>query len=259
MAEKLIVAIIQGDLKWENIPTNLAYFEKKIESLSSEVDLIVLPEMFSTGFTMNAAELAEPLDGAGLTWMRKIADLRKVAITGSLIVHQNGKFYNRLYFVEPDGSYHHYDKRHTFTFAGEDKVFTAGEKRIVITYKGWRICPLICYDLRFPVWSRNTEQYDLLLYVANWPQARVEAWDTLLKARAIENMSYCIGVNRVGVDGNGHHYSGHSNIYDCLGRPLLSERENEFQHEVGLEKSSLYEIRGKMKFLQDQDNFQLLL
>lgn len=259
MAEKLKCAVIQSDLKWENIPGNLAYLEQKIEELSSDVDLIVLPEMFSTGFTMNAAELAEPIGGEGLTWMQKIARLRKVAITGSLIVKENGKFYNRLYFVEPEGSYQQYDKRHTFTFAGEDKVFAAGKNKLVFTYNGWKICPLICYDLRFPVWSRNTEQYDLLLYVANWPQVRVEAWDALLKARAIENMSYCIGVNRVGVDGNGHPYSGHSNVYDCLGQPLLSQREDEFQQEVVLEKKFLSETRSKMKFLQDQDDFQFLL
>lgn len=250
--------MLQADLVWEDVPSNLARFEKKINSLSSEVDLIVLPEMFSTGFTMNAPEQAEPVEGAAFKWLQKMAALKQAAVTGSVIVEQEGRFYNRLYFVMPDGLYRQYDKRHTFTLAGEDKVYASGQEKLVLSYKGWKICPLICYDLRFPVWSRNTERYDLLIYVANWPEAREVAWDSLLKARAIENMSYCIGVNRVGTDGNDHSYSGHSNTYDCLGKPLVEEREDEFIREVVLEKKELQQTRSKMKFLQDRDHFQLL-
>lgn len=258
MAEKLVSAVVQADLMWEDVPSNLARFERKINELSSEVDLVVLPEMFTTGFTMNASKNAEPVEGVALKWMQQMAVQKKVALTGSVIVKDAGKFFNRLYFVFPEGDYQQYDKRHTFTLAGEDKVYASGQEKLVLSYKGWKICPLICYDLRFPVWSRNTEHYDLLIYVANWPEPREVAWDALLKARAIENMSYCIGVNRVGVDGNNHPYSGHSNVYDCLGKPLLKEREDEFVQEVILDKKQLQETRNKMKFLQDRDEFKLL-
>lgn len=258
MAEKLKCALIQADLHWEDIEANLRMFRSQINDLSEEVDLIVLPEMFTTGFTMNAPALAEPHPGPSLEWMQEVASEKKAAVTGSIIVERDGNYFNRMYFVFPDKSYKNYDKRHTFTFAGEHHTFTRGSEKLTLMYKGWKICPLICYDLRFPVWSRNTENYDLLIYIANWPEPRVHAWDTLLSARAIENMSYCIGVNRIGVDGNDLPYCGHSNIYDTYGQPILKTREDVFTEILTLDFEKQQEARGKMKFLQDRDRFQIL-
>jgi predicted amidohydrolase len=258
MYKNLNIAIIQADLAWENIEKNLNLFSKKIDLIGKNVDLIVLPEMFSTGFSMNAENLAEPPQGPAFKWMQEIARSRNVAVTGSVIVKDNNNYFNRLYFVFPDTTFKTYDKRHTFTLAREDKTYTAGNERLVVEYKGWKICPLICYDLRFPVWARNTVDYDLLIYVANWPEARIQAWDILLQARAIENMSYCIGVNRTGFDGNMYRYNGHSAIYDCLGKPLFkNDGEAEFTQVLSLEKSHVSETREKLKFLQDRDSFSL--
>lgn len=258
MAEKLITALLQIDLSWEDPTTNRSHFQQKIEQLSQEVDLIVLPEMFPTGFSMNAAALAEPTEGPSLNWMRQMANQKDAAVTGSVIVEEGGNYYNRLFFVYPDGSFKKYDKRHTFTLAGEHEVYDAGTERLVLEYKGWRICPLVCYDLRFPVWARNTEGYDVLLYVANWPAVRVFAWDTLLKARAIENLCYCIGVNRIGIDGNDHPYTGHSAVYDCLGKLVSTpDYEKELVEVIELDKDHIDQTRGKLKFLQDRDTFTL--
>ena len=257
--ENLNVAIIQADLKWEDSVANRSLFSKEIAALSDSVELIVLPEMFTTGFSMNAENLAEETEGETLLWMKEQAKLKDAAITGSVIITENGEFYNRLFFVFPDGTVQKYDKRHTFTLAKEDKTYTAGTERLIVNYKGWKICPLICYDLRFPVWARNTEDYDLLIYVANWPKKRVAAWDALLKARAIENMSFCIGVNRVGEDGDGFVYNGHSAIYDCLGAILTQQNaENEFAKEITLDKTHLENTRNQLKFLQDRDEFRLV-
>ena len=256
MEEKLKTALLQVDLHWEDPTANKVLFEQEIKKLSSEIDLIVLPEMFSTGFSMNAEHLAEPSEGETFKWMQQMAASKSAAVTGSLITVENKNYFNRLYFVFPDGSYEKYDKRHTFTLAGEHKTYTAGKEKLIVTYKGWRICPFVCYDLRFPVWSRNTEDYDVLIYVANWPSARVLAWDTLLKARAIENMCYCIGVNRVGEDGNDHPYPGHSAVYDPLGKAISGEFKNEATTiEVVLERAHLQNLRQKFRFLQDRDDF----
>jgi len=258
MYKNLNIAIIQADLAWEDIEKNLNSFSEKIDSIDENVDLIVLPEMFSTGFSMNAENLAEPTQGSALKWMQEIARIRNVAVTGSVIVKENNNFHNRLYFVFPDTTFKTYDKRHTFSLAREDQTYTAGNERLIIEYKGWKICPLICYDLRFPVWARNTVDYDLLIYVANWPKTRIHAWDILLQARAIENMTYCIGVNRTGSDGNKYQYNGHSAIYDCLGKPLFENNlEAEFTQVMSLEKSHVSETREKLKFLQDRDSFSL--
>ncbi|MCH4822207.1 amidohydrolase [Gramella lutea] len=259
MSEKLNIAFIQANLNWEDAEANRKLFSTEIEKISKEVDLIILPEMFTTGFSMNAKELAEETEGETLAWMQKWARRKSAAITGSVIITESSNFYNRLFFVFPDGSYKLYDKRHTFTLAKEDETYTAGKDRLLVNYKGWKICPLICYDLRFPVFARNTEDYDLLIYVANWPEKRVNAWDALLKARAIENMSYCVGLNRTGKDGDGYVYNGHSAVYDTLGNNLTDlDREEEFTAEIILEKSSQNEIRNKLKFLQDRDRFNLL-
>ncbi|MFO8147691.1 MAG: amidohydrolase [Bacteroidota bacterium] len=258
MIENLKIVILQVDLAWENPSKNRKLFSEKIERINQEVDLIVLPEMFSTGFSMNAENLAEVSQGETFKWMQNVASQKQCAVTGSLIIKDDGKYYNRLYFVYPDGTFKTYDKRHTFTLARENETYTAGNERLILEYKGWKICPLICYDLRFPVWARNTEDYDLLIYVANWPETRIHAWDILLQARAIENMSFCIGVNRTGTDDNKHVYNGHTAVYDCLGKALFkNDKESEFTQIVSLDKSHLNDTREKLKFLQDRDSFNL--
>ncbi|WP_452229040.1 amidohydrolase [Lacinutrix sp. MEBiC02404] len=258
MQEKLRIALIQSDLIWENPKENRIHFTEKITAVAQQVDLIILPEMFTTGFTMHAPELAENMQGESVKWMLEMAKISNAAIVGSLIVSEESKYYNRLLFVHPERKIEIYDKRHTFTLAGEDKVYTAGNKKIIVDYKGWKICPLVCYDLRFPVWARNTENYDVLLYVANWPKQRVTAWDALLKARAIENMSYCVGVNRVGLDINNYEYSGSSAVYDVLGEKITNIALGVAQTEiVTLDKNHVKKYRDRLQFLGDRDNFSL--
>ena len=230
-------------------------FEGIVQS-ANDVDLIVLPEMFTTGFSMTPEQIDSRHQNDTVDWMRQQALKLNTAITGSIIASDDGKYFNRLYFVTAEGLVQTYDKRHTFTLAGEDMVYEKGDKRLIIDYRGFRICPMICYDLRFPVWSRNTEDYDVLLYVANWPAPRILAWDTLLKARAIENMAYCIGVNRVGVDENGLEYIGHSAVYDSLGE-TLAYSESEGVIKVELDHQHLADTRNNLKFLQDKDTFNL--
>ncbi len=256
--ETLKITIIQSQLHWEDPEANRAMFEEKIRNVKEETDLIILPEMFTTGFTMNAEPNAEGETGLTLPWLKKLAKTKNCAITGSIIIRENGLFYNRLYFVTEEGIVETYDKKHTFTLAGEHKIFTAGTIKTIIEYKGWRICPLICYDLRFPVWARNAEDYDLLLYVANWPETRTSAWDALLKARAIENMSYCIGVNRIGLDGNAYNYIGHSAGYDVLGKHISTQDfETEFVETILLSKKHIEDNRSHLQFLNDRDAFNL--
>lgn len=258
MQEQLKVALIQSSLVWENPIQNRLNFEKKIEAID-DADLIVLPEMFTTGFTMNAKPNAESMTGETLNWMQKMASENNVAIVGSVIINDEEDYFNRLLFVEPNGDLHTYDKRHTFTLAGEHEVYKAGTEKLILNYKGWKICPLICYDLRFPVWARNVEDYDLLIYVANWPKVRVNAWSALLKARAIENMCYCIGVNRVGLDANNYEYSGHSAAYDVLGHRIDTiEPGKEITAVVKLEKAHIKKYRDKLQFLEDRDTFNLV-
>lgn len=258
MKEILNITIIQSELHWEDTEKNRDLFSKKIDAISQNTDLIVLPEMFPTGFSMNAKDLAEENDGPSLKWMQAEAKKHKTAVTGSVIIKENGHYYNRMFFVFPDGTYKAYDKRHTFTLARENEVYTEGQSRIIVSYKGWKICPLICYDLRFPVWSRNDEEYDVLIYVANWPKIRMLAWDTLLRARAIENMSYCIGVNRVGVDGNDHEYVGHSAVYDAVGEQISTESfEESFTQTITLSKEHIESNRKKFHFLKDRDQFRV--
>ncbi|MCK0130312.1 amidohydrolase [Flavobacteriaceae bacterium F08102] len=258
MEETLTIGLIQSNLIWENATYNRIAFTEKIDRLTN-VDIIILPEMFNTGFTMNPERVAETMTGDTIKWMLALAKQKNIAITGSLVIEENNQFFNRLLFVTPDGHIRHYDKRHTFTFAGEHIAYTAGTNQEIIEYKGWRIFPLICYDLRFPVWSRNTMLYDVLIYVANWPKPRIHAWDTLLAARAIENMSYSIGVNRVGTDQNEHEYVGHSAVYDPLGAQLTSCNDRETETVITLDKSPLIEARTRFNFLNDRDNFRLIL
>ena len=252
------IALLQTALSWENPKENRIHLEEKIHSISEVVDLIVLPEMFTSGFTMHPQNCAETMQGTTISWLQNLAKEKNAAITGSLIIEENGNYYNRLVFVFPSGEIQHYDKRHLFTLAGEDKTYTAGTKKLIVEYKGFKICPLICYDLRFPVFSRNTEEYDVLIYVANWPKPRVNAWDILLKSRAVENMSYVIGVNRVGLDNNNHEYVGHSQAIDFLGNNILGPQETEEIFIVTLDKDVMLETRKKLNFLNDKDNFEIL-
>lgn len=258
MNEKLKITIIQSELHWENAEANRVMFSGKIQNIEGETDLIILPEMFTTGFSMNAKNLAEENNGETLQWMISEAQKKNCAIMGSVIISENDKFYNRLFFVFPNGSFQKYDKKHTFTLAKENETYSAGKERLIVNYKDWRICPLVCYDLRFPVWARNTEDYDVLIYAANWPKVRTIAWDTLLQARAIENMAYCVGVNRVGFDGNDHEYIGHSVVYDVLGKQIsTADFETEFTETIVLEKEHIESNRKHLQFLNDRDSFTL--
>jgi len=259
MNDELKIALIQSNLVWEHPKQNRQNFSSKISSISHPIDLIILPEMFTSGFTMNANQVAETMSGETIVWMKQLSKEKNAAITGSLIIKDNDSYFNRLVFVHPNGNIDTYDKRHTFTLAGEDKVYDAGQEQIIIDFKGWKIKPLICYDLRFPVWARNMEDYDLLFYVANWPKIRIDAWDALLQARAIENMSYCIGVNRVGLDANNFEYSGHSAAYDVLGKRMDAIPQNKEATEiVTLNKSHIETYRKKLGFLDDKDSFNLI-
>ena len=259
MKDQLLnIALIQSPLVWENPGQNRIDFSKKIASLNKEVDLVVLPEMFTTGFTMSPQNIASTEGNKTLEWMLLEASNNNIAILGSIVFFENGAYTNRLFFVEPNGKIHRYDKRHTFTLAGEDKIYKAGQVKLIVDYRGFRICPLICYDLRFPVWARNIEDYDVLIYVANWPTPRIMAWDTLLKARAIENMAYCLGVNRIGYDDAGYEYSGHSAVYDCLGEQMVFSKETTVLYAT-LSKNHISTTRNKLKFLEDRDNFSLEL
>jgi omega-amidase len=256
--KNLTLTLIQSSLHWEDIPANLAMFEEKIWQIDQPTDLIILPEMFNTGFTMNAAKVAEPMNLHTFKWMKQQAAQTGAVVTGSYIVKEREQFYNRLVWMRPDGSYDTYDKRHLFRMANEHLTFAEGKKRLVTEWKGWRICPLICYDLRFPVWSRNHHQeYDLLLYVANWPQARSHAWKTLLQARAIENLAYTVGVNRVGPDGNDIPYSGDSSVVSYKGELLFQQPDKESLYTFRLDKEALSEFREKFPAFLDADEFDL--
>jgi omega-amidase len=251
------IALIQSSLVWENPKANRNHFEEKINAIPEKVDLIVLPEMFSTGFTMNPEVIFETMDGETIQWLQSLTKAKKSAITGSLVIKENGNFYNRLLFVFPSGEIQFYDKRHLFTLAGEDKVYTFGKEKLIIEYLGWKIRPLVCYDLRFPVFARNVEDYDLLIYVANWPKLRINAWDILLKARSVENMCYTIGVNRTGFDNNNFEHNGHSQAVDFLGNNVLEPQETEGVFIVELDREKLHEARKKLGFLNDRDSFEL--
>jgi omega-amidase len=253
----LTITIIQSDLHWENKAANLAMFSEKINGIKEKTEVIILPEMFSTGFTMRSKTLAETMDGETVAWMTKMVAEKKAIITGSIIAEENGKYFNRLIWMLPNGESGHYDKRHLFAFAEEDKFYSPGGKRLVASVKGWKINLLICYDLRFPVWARQAgeAEYDLLIYVANWPERRIHAWKTLLQARAIENQCYVAAVNRVGDDGNNIHYSGDSMIIDPLGEILYQRSQQEDIFTFTLQKEKLEEVRNKFPFLKDADNF----
>lgn len=258
----LRITLIQADLFWENPVANMSLFEEKVRPLVLETDLIILPEMFTTGFTMNAESLGEPPNLTTFRWMAQMAEFTGAVVSGSYIVKEKQSYFNRFLAVYPDGSSKKYDKKHLFGLAGEDGPFTAGNERLVFDVKGWKVFPQICYDLRFPVWSRSRRngiddyEYDLMLYVASWPKPRINAWDTLLQARAIENISYCAGVNRLGTDGSKAEYIGHSACYDYLGNEVCSLGEQAREETISLSASGLAKFRDRFPFQKDSDSFE---
>ncbi len=259
----LLVTVIQTDLHWEDKAANLQMLEEKINHISIKTEVVVLPEMFSTGFSMKPEELAETMEGETVQWMKRTAAAKKIILTGSLIIKEENNYYNRLIWMLPNGQYGVYDKRHRFAFAGEDTHYTAGTKRLIASVKGWKINLQVCYDLRFPVWARQQSQpegpeYDVLIYVANWPERRSLAWETLLQARAIENQCYVIGVNRVGNDGNNIYHSGDSMIIDPIGELLYTKKDEEDVFTIQLDKEQLDRVREKLPFLKDADGFMIL-
>jgi omega-amidase len=258
LKDELAVALIQTDLYWEDVTANLSSLEEKIASLEKAADIIVLPEMFNTGFTMNH-QVAEPQNLVTTRWMKQVAAQSDALVIGSFAVKEHNKYYNRLFYVFPDGSLLHSDKRHLFRMGEEHAFYTPGESRKLVEWRGWKICGLVCYDLRFPVWSRNrqTDPYDLLIYVANWPAKRANAWKTLLKARAIENQTYVIGVNRVGTDGNGITYLGDSVVNDFLGEPLCVTENREEEIIVSLSNANLRNYRNDFPAYLDADLFNI--
>lgn len=269
MSNTLTFTLIQTQLHWEDKTANLQMLEQKINSIDVKTEIVVLPEMFSTGFSMQPEKLAEKMDGTTVNWMKKIAAAKKIILTGSVIIEEEGHYYNRLIWMLPNGQFGFYNKRHCFGFAGEDKHYTPGNKRLITSVKGWKINVQVCYDLRFPVWARQAPsplekagdeapEYDILLYVANWPERRSHPWKTLLTARAIENQAYVIGVNRVGNDGNNIYHSGDSMVINALGETLYHKANDEDVFTITLEKDSLNETRNKFPFLKDADTFNII-
>jgi len=265
----LYITLVQTNLHWEDKAANLQMLEQKISGIGEPTNIVVLPEMFSTGFSMKPELLAEKMDGETVQWMKKIAAEKKIILTGSIMIEEDGYYYNRLIWMLPNGQNWHYDKRHLFAYGEEDKHYTAGHKRMIAQVNGWKINLQVCYDLRFPVWARQQvssslehkggeAEYDILLYVANWPDRRSHAWKTLLTARAIENQCYAVGVNRVGNDGNNIYHSGNSLVADPLGELLYIKEHEEDVFTIALSKEHLNETRNKFPFGKDADGFLLL-
>lgn len=257
--DNLKITIYQGYLFWENIDKNLQNISLRLSNIREKTNLIILPEMFNTGFTMNAAQLAEPMDGKTMQWMKKTAEKFDAVVTGTLIIDIDGKYYNRLIWMRPDGSYEHYDKRHLFALGKEHNTYTPGENKLIVELNGWRICPVICYDLRFPVFLRNVpdSEYDLLIIVANWPEKRALHWRTLIPARAVENQSYVIGVNRVGHDGNEVYHSGDSTCIDPNGNVVYYKRDEEDVYTFSIIGDEVAKARRALPFLKDADKFTI--
>lgn len=267
----LTFTLVQTNLQWEDKAANLHMLEEKINAIQQPAQIIVLPEMFSTGFSMNAEQLAENMNGPTIEWMKRIAATKKIILTGSCIISEGGLFYNRLIWMLPNGQFAYYDKRHLFAYAGEDEYYSAGNKRLIASVNGWKINLQVCYDLRFPVWARQqslhqpapegddfTPEYDVLIYVANWPERRKHAWRSLLIARAIENQCFVIGVNRVGDDGNRIYHSGNSIVVDAMGEVLYEKEDEEDVYTITLSNETLNEVRKKLPFLKDADGFSIL-
>src|SRR5258708_35192943 len=258
--DNLKITVFQAYLFWENIDKNLQNISTKLAGIREKTDLIILPEMFNTGFSMNAEKLAEPMGGKTMKWMHKIAKENNCVVTGSIIIKENDHYYNRLIWMRADASYEYYDKRHLFALGNEHETYTAGNKKLIVELKGWKICPMICYDLRFPVWLRNVNgEYDLLLIVANWPERRIAHWYTLINARAIENQAYVIGVNRVGHDGNEVYHSGDSTGVDPNGKVLYHKKDEEDRYTLTLIASEISKTRKALPFLKDADEFNIFV
>jgi predicted amidohydrolase len=265
MSNTLTFTLVQTNLSWEDKASNLQVLQQKIVGIQEPTEVIVLPEMFSTGFSMQPQKFAENMDGTTVQWMKQMAIQKRAIITGSFIAEENGHYFNRLVWMLPNGQFGYYNKRHCFGFAGEDKHYTPGNKRLIAQVKGWKINLQVCYDLRFPVWARqscaNKEQhepeYDVLLYVANWPERRSHPWKSLLTARAIENQCYVVGLNRVGTDGNDIYHSGDSMVIDALGQTMYYKAHDEDVHTITLHKDVLEETRSKFPFLKDADVFRI--
>ncbi len=264
----LTLTLIQTQLHWEDKEANLAMLEQKIKAIQKKIEVVILPEMFSTGFSMKPEQFSETMDGTAIQWMKRIAAQKRIILTGSLIIKDGDNFYNRLIWMLPNGEYGYYDKRHLFAYGEEDKHYSAGNKRLIAAVKGWKINLQVCYDLRFPVWARQFPaapevngrelEYDLLIYVANWPERRNHAWKTLLQARAIENQCFVIGVNRVGNDGNNIYHCGDSMVINALGEILYHKVHDEDVFTITLQKNSLEEIRNKFPFWKDADTFMII-
>lgn len=264
---QLALSIIQSNIRWEDKEKNLAHFSKKIAAIDKNTDIIVLPEMFSTGFSMNSSELAEKMQGGEtMAWLKQQAFNKNAVLVCSFIVQEKNNYFNRLIWMQPNGEFYYYDKKHLFTMAKEHKSFSRGKNRLVVHYKGWRFCPLICYDLRFPMWSRNAvfnsskanSEFDCLIYIANWPTVRINHWDKLLEARAIENQCYVVGVNRIGIDENKLVYSGNSAVINPKGEKISTTLPNiESVETIFLSLDELNEYRLKFPVIDDADDFQL--
>lgn len=257
MQASLNLALVQARLQWQDPAENRAHLGRLLEAIGEPVDVAILPETFTTGFLGDPGTAAEGMDGPTVRWMRAMAGRMGCALTGSAVISTTRGRRNRLLWVGPDGKTHYYDKRHLFDMGGEGDRYVAGRERVVFEYRGWRICPQICYDLRFPVWCRNRNDYDLLLVVANWPSPRADAWSALLKARAIENQCYVAAVNRTGVDGKGTAYPGRSVVHDALGAERLKLGDEEATSTVRIEAAALRETRERLPFLADADRFTI--
>jgi omega-amidase len=265
--QTLTISLIQSHLYWENKEQNLQHFDKHIASVPGETHVVVLPEMFSTGFSMKPEMLAEHMEGNTMQWLRDTSRKYRKIITGSIIIEEGGKYYNRLIWMMPNGHFYHYDKRHLFGYAGEDRHYSGGDKKLIVQVNGWKICLQVCYDLRFPVWARQAPYkegqetdglYDILIYVANWPERRNIPWKVLLQARAIENQCYVAGVNRVGADGNDIYHSGDSSLIDPLGNILWQQADEEMIYTHTFHKEDLEKVRRQFPFLHDADQFIIL-
>jgi omega-amidase len=259
----LTCTLIQTSLAWENKVANRNMLKAKIEAIKDSTELVILPEMFTTGFSMNPEHFAEKMDGETIQWMKEVSAKKRVILTGSLMIEEGGQYFNRLVWMLPNGQFGYYDKRHLFAYANEHEHYTAGSKRFIASVKGWKVNLNVCYDLRFPVWARQQPkgeegEYDLLLYVANWPERRNTAWKALLQARAIENQCFCIGVNRVGNDGNDIYHSGDSMVVHPLGEIIYHKEHDEDVFTITLHKVSVDEVRQRMPFWKDADPFKIL-
>ncbi|MBL4708505.1 MAG: amidohydrolase [Flavobacteriales bacterium] len=253
----LNITLLQTTLHWENPSANRIHINALLDNIEA-TDLIVLPEMFNTGFSMDSKKLAEEMDGSTIQWMLEQAKKRKAVITGSLIVKEGESYFNRLIWMRPNGTSEWYDKKHLFRMANEDTHFASGKSKLIVELKGWKICPLICYDLRFPVWSRNVEKFDLLLYVANWPEARISAWEKLIYARAIENQCYVAAVNRIGTDGKDIQYSGNSVFIDPKGELIWKAKDHKEEIKtLEISWDNLTAFRKKFPVALDADSFKL--